>query len=64
MPLGNNGGPGDSWIVTDRVTGKAVLETYNRKVIDAINQTRYRVEPALEYLCRVNREIRNANTER
>ena len=42
-----------SWIVVDRSTGKAVLETFERKTAKAINQKRYEVLTALQYLSRI-----------
>ena len=42
-----------SWIVVDRATGKPVLETYSKKVADAINTELYQVLTALQYLIRI-----------
>lgn len=41
-----------SWIVVDRETGRAVLETFERRIAEAINQDRYEVLTALQYLAR------------
>lgn len=57
------GGNMPSWIITDKATGRAVLETYSRTVASAVNLERYRVESALEYLYRINREIREGSTQ-
>jgi hypothetical protein len=35
-----------------------VLETFSRKVAEAVRQDRYRVETAAQYLGRINVEIR------
>ncbi len=43
-----------SWIVVDRSTGQAVLETFNRQTAEAINQERYEVLTALQYLSGLN----------
>jgi len=40
----------NSWIITDRRTGAAVLETRQRSVAEKVNQKRYRVQTALVYL--------------
>ncbi len=48
----------NSWIVVDKVTGKAVLETYQRSVADKVNTARYEVLTAYEYLVRLNRDIK------
>lgn len=52
-----------SWIIVDKATGKAVLETYSFKVASAVNRERYTVESALQYLYRVNREITAGSTK-
>jgi len=49
-----------SWIVTRTATGEAVLETWSRKVADAINRDRYTVQTAAQYLGALNRKIREA----
>lgn len=41
-----------SWVIVNRHTGKAVMETFNRKTAEAINQTKYEVLTALQYLAR------------
>lgn len=43
-----------SWVVVDRTTGKAVLETFSRIVADAINQNRYSVVTAAAWLASLN----------
>lgn len=44
-----------SWIVQDRQTGRAVLETRSPDVANAINTHLYRVWPAMEWLQEINR---------
>ena len=48
-----------SWIVVDRATGKGVLETFSRKVAEAINQDRYEVITTATWLARVNASIQD-----
>jgi hypothetical protein len=48
-----------SWIVVSRETGKAVLETYSRATAKAINQEKYEVLTALQWLIRFNRSIQH-----
>lgn len=43
-----------SWIVIDRRTGEAVLETFSRAIAEKINQDRYEVLTTLSYLIRLN----------
>ena len=47
-----------SWIVVSRATGKPVLETYERKTAEAINQTAYEVLTAAQWLGRFNAELK------
>lgn len=47
-----------SWIVVDRRTGKPVIEIYTRDIAEAVNQTRYEVLTALQWLQRFNRQQR------
>jgi hypothetical protein len=44
-----------SWIIVNRATGKAVMETFSRSVADKINLNSYEVVPVLQWLQRVNR---------
>ena len=43
-----------SWVVVDRATGDSVLETFSRALAEAINQERYEVLTALQWLVRFN----------
>ena len=49
-----------SWVIVEKATGKAVLETFNRKVASAVNTKRYEVVPILQYLYKLNRTIKQA----
>jgi hypothetical protein len=44
----------NSWIVVNRSTGEAVLETFSEKVTAAINTKKYQVMTAYDYLCGIN----------
>ena len=48
----------NSYIVVSLATGKPVLETWNRKLTEAINLDNYRVYTAHEWLCKFNRSVR------
>jgi hypothetical protein len=50
-----------SWIVSDRRTGNAVLETFSRVTAEAVNQELYKVETATQWLGRFNAGIRRAS---
>lgn len=50
----------NSWIITRKRDGKAVMETYSATVAEKVNREAYTVEPAHVYLARLNRAIRAA----
>jgi hypothetical protein len=52
-----------SWIVTCKATGKAIFETFSKKVADAVNRRNYNVETAHDYLCRFNAELQAASAK-
>lgn len=54
LPAGCN-----SWIVVDRDTGEAVLETWSRAVAAKIRTDRYEVRTALGHLQRFNAASHN-----
>lgn len=43
-----------SWVVVDKRTGEAVMETFSRRIADMINETKFEVVPILEWLQLVN----------
>ena len=49
-----------SWVVVSRETGKPVLETFERKTAEAINQDKYEVLTALQWAARYNEAVRKA----
>jgi hypothetical protein len=51
----------NSWIVVNRTTGEAILETFSEKVTAAINTKNYQVLTAYDYLCNLNANIKEAN---
>lgn len=48
-----------SWVVVSRATGKPVLETFERRVADAINLEKYEALPIGKWLARLNDQIRH-----
>ena len=50
----------NSYIVVSLATGKPVLETWNRKLTEAINLDNYRVYTAHEWLCKVQSQREGA----
>lgn len=48
-----------SWIIVNRSTGEAILETFSEKVTKAINTKKYQVMTAYDYLCQLNKRIKD-----
>jgi len=46
-----------SWVIVDRQTEQAVLETFSKKIADNINLDRYMVIPIKFYLYGLNEKI-------
>lgn len=53
----------NSWIITDRETGEAVFETTQQSVAEKVNQDRYEVRTAGDYLGSINGTQRTAPVE-
>lgn len=51
--------PSASWVIVDRKTGRAVMETYNPELVLRVNGASYEVVPIMNYLGRINQAIRN-----
>jgi len=43
-----------SWIIVSKDSGKPVFETFSRKIASAVNQSRYEVLTAAQWLGRFN----------
>lgn len=52
-----------SWIVSDKETGEAVMETFSPEIAAGINRDRFNVEDAETYLVRLNARYRDEMTE-
>lgn len=44
-----------SWVIVSKATGRAVFETFSRRVAAAINLDAYRVVPIREWLSSLNK---------
>lgn len=44
-----------SWVISEKVTGKVIFETFDKKKVDALNTDKYVAIPILEYLASLNR---------
>ncbi len=52
-----------SWVIVEKATGKAVLETFNAKVLAAINVAKYEAVPIGKYLGELNQRIKAAGMQ-
>lgn len=53
-----------SWVVRNKHTKEVVAETFNSNVAKAINKKKYEAVPTMEYLCELNRNIKEQNNAR
>lgn len=47
-----------SWVIIELSTDKALFETWNPKLVHALNTEKYKAVPILKYLGDLNRKIR------
>jgi hypothetical protein len=47
-----------SWIIRNKTTGDVVCETFNRRVVEALNLQKYEAVPVMEYLVSLNKKTR------
>lgn len=45
-----------SWVIRETATGKVIAETFNPRVVAAINTARYEAVPILTHLASLNRK--------
>ena len=50
-----------SYVIVRKSDNKALFETTNKRVADAINTTKYKSIPIMEYLKALNERIKNGN---
>jgi|DEB0MinimDraft_3_1074331.scaffolds.fasta_scaffold33142_5 hypothetical protein len=50
-----------SWVVLDKRTGKGLFETWNPKLVAALNTSRYEAIPIIEWLGELNQRIANGD---
>ena len=51
-----------SWVIIDRVSKKAVLETFNPEFLEMLNTEKYQALPVKEYLEQLNLQINGGMT--
>ena len=49
-----------SWVIVDRATGAAVMETFDQELAEAVHPDKYEVLTALQWLCRFNASVSQA----
>lgn len=47
-----------SWVIKEIATGKVIMETFERKVVEALNKDRYQGVPILDHLAGINAVLR------
>jgi hypothetical protein len=47
-----------SWVIVDKITNKAIFETFSESIASKINVEKYQAVPVLEYLQNLNKQIR------
>lgn len=50
----------ESWVIREKETGRAILETFNKRTVEAINVERYEAVPILQYLQEFNRAVKES----
>jgi len=48
-----------SWVIIDKETGEAILETFNESFVKNLKD-QYKAVPILEYLQNLNKELKNS----
>lgn len=43
-----------SWVIREKQTGKVLLETFDKRKVDALNIAKYEAVPIMEYLGSLN----------
>ena len=43
-----------SWVIKRKIDGKVIFETFNEKILSALNAEKYKAIPILEYLSSIN----------
>lgn len=50
-----------SWVIREKVSKKVILETFNIKIVKALNKTKYEAIPILKYLQEFNLQVKNSS---
>lgn len=48
-----------SWVIIEIESKTPVLETFNKNVVNNLNNKKYTAIPILEYLCKLNNQIKH-----
>ena len=49
-----------SWVIREKATGRALFETFSRKLAGAVNTQKYEAVPILQYLGSINAALKSA----
>lgn len=53
-------GPTKSWVIREKATGNVVMETFDRKKVDALNTAKYEAVPVAQHLAQLNAKSKAA----
>lgn len=45
-----------SWVIREKTTGRVICETFNPRLVAALNTDKYEAVPILDYLVSLNRK--------
>lgn len=49
-----------SWVIREKATGRVICETFNARMVAALNREKYEAVPIGQYLGELNRQIHAA----
>ena len=47
-----------SWVITEKLTGAVIMETFDEKKVAALNTAKYKATPILEHLQALNASLK------
>lgn len=53
-------GPTKSWVIREKATGNVVMETFDRKKVDALNTAKYEAVPVAQHIAQLNAKSKAA----
>jgi hypothetical protein len=47
-----------SWVIREKATGEVILETFDKRKVDALNTNKYEAVPILQHLQEFNEKVK------